>query len=411
MNGPQTSPSADVIIIGAGVLGCSVAYHLARAGLKPLVLERGGIAQAATSRAAGLLSRARSKPFLLPLVRQTYEDLRDLEVETGASLGVRTTGSLYVGVSETAIRAHRQLMATAAAQGELVHRLTPPEALDLVPWLHLLGGEEIHYMPEDAFMDGYALGSGYARAARNRGARILEGQAVEAILTGRQRVAGVRTAAGSIASPVVVDAAGAWANLLAQAAGAAIPMAPVRSQYWITSPDRRFSRNMPFMILPDARAYARPEGEGLLFGFREAQSVFADPRDLPDDLQGHVVAGDANGWASLEEGAAAFQRFLPWFGELEIAHYVSGYSTYVPDGLLAVGPLAEPAGLYSAAGCSGGGVAMAGGVGRALAQMITGSAPAFDLGPHDPARFGAFDPFSPGWGRRCADARSHKTTG
>jgi 4-methylaminobutanoate oxidase (formaldehyde-forming) len=267
------------------------------------------------------------------------------------------------------------------------------------------------FMPEDAFVDGYALGFAYARAARRKGARILEDQSVEEILVDRQRVSGVRTAAGRIASPVVVDAAGAWANLLAWPAGAAIPMAPVRSHYWITAPDRRFSPDMPFLILPDARAYARPEGDGLLFGFRESQSVHADPRDLPNDLQGHVVGGDATDWASLEEGAPAFQKFLPSFAALAIAHYISGYSTYVPDGMLAVGPLAGLPGFFSAAGCSGGGVALAGGVGKALAQVITGSQLGFDLKPHDPARFGAFDPFSPERGQRCATARSHKTSG
>ena len=401
----------EVIIIGGGIMGCSLAYHLSGAGLKPLVLERRGIAQAASSRAAGLLTRARSKPGLMPLVRQTYDDIHTLEEELGESLGLRTTGSLYVGASEPVKRAHRELMILARDQGETVQPISPRETLDRVPWLQLQGDEEVFFMPGDAFVDGYALGSAYARAARAKGARFCEDLAVLEVLTEGRKVAGVRTARGCIPSTVVVDAAGAWANLLARNAGAAIPMAPVRSQYWITAPDRRFSRTMPFLILPDARAYARPEGDGLLFGFREAQSVHADPRDLPDDLQGHVVAGDADGWSSLEEAAPAFQRFLPWFGELAIAHYISGYSTYTPDGMLAAGPLPGLAGFFSAAGCSGGGVAMAGGVGRALAQLITGGQPTFDLKPHDPARFGVFDPFASGWGRRCADARSHKTSG
>ena len=407
----MAAEGAEVIIIGAGVLGCAIAYHLAEAGLRPLVLERRGIAQAATSRAAGLLSRARANPSLLALVRQTYLDLRALEAESGASLGLRTTGSLYIGASGPVKRAHRHLMALASAAGEKVLSIPPAEAVARVPWLNLDGDEEVFLMPEDAFIDGYSLGAAYAQAARRKGARILEDQAVAEILVEAGRVGGVRTAQDRFQAPAVVDAAGAWANVLARPAGAAIPMAPVRSHYWITVPDRRFAPGMPFLVLPDARAYARPEGEGLLFGFREPQSVHADPRDLPEDLRGHVVAGDSNGWASLEEGAAAFERFLPWFGELEIAHYISGYSTYVPDGMLAVGALPGLPGFYSGAGCSGGGVALAGGVGKALAQLITGSPTDFDLGPHDPARFGAFDPFSSGWGQRCAAARSHKTSG
>ena len=407
----MTADRAEVVIIGAGVAGCAIAYHLAEAGLRPLVLERRGIAQAATSRAAGLLSRARANTSLLALVRQTYCDLRNLEAESGDPLGLRTTGSLYVGASDSVKEGHRQLMALASASGEKVLFIPPSEAVERVPWLNLTGDEEVFFMPEDAFIDGYALGSAYARAARRQGARILEDQAVAEILIEGGRVAGVRTAQGRVQAPVVVAAAGAWANVLAQPIGAAIPMAPVRSQYWITVPDRRFSPEMPFLVLPDARAYARPEGEGLLFGLREQQGVPADPRIIPEDLRGHVVAGDSNGWASLEEGASAFERFLPGFGDLEIAHYISGYSTYVPDGMLAVGALPGLPGFYSGTGCCGGGVALAGGVGRALAQMIIGSPSCFDLGPHNPARFGAIDPFSAGWGLRCAAARSHKTSG
>ncbi len=188
-------------------------------------------------------------------------------------------------------------------------------------------------------------------------------------------------------------------------------MAPVRSHYWITVPDARFPTDMPFAILPDARAYARAEVGGLLFGFREAQSIHADPREIPEDLQAHVVAGDAHGWEALEEGGMAFRRFFPAIEDVEIAHYVSGYSTYVPDGLLSIGALPDPAGLYSAAGCSGAGLAMAGGAGKALAELITGASATFDLTPHDPGRFGSFDPFTAAWGRRCALARSGKTTG
>jgi len=402
--------TADAVVVGAGVAGCAVAYHLAQAGLKPLVLERRGIAQAATSRAAGLLTRARSQPSLAALVRQTYADLDRLEAEDGP-LGVHRTGSLHVAASRAAKQALWALMAGAAAMGETVRPIQAREALAQAPWLRLEGGEDIYSMPADAYADGYALGSAYARAARAQGARIQEGLGVEQILWDGARVTGVRTAQGEIAAPVVVDAAGAWANLLARGVGAAIPMAPVRSHYWITGPDPRFRGPQPFVVLPDARAYARPESAGLLVGFREARSLWLDPRELPDDLAGHAVAGDGDGWGSLEEGAPAFQRFFPAFGDLAIAHYLSGYSTYVPDGMLAVGPLPGVAGFYSGAGCCGGGVAMAGGIGRALAQLITSGAAEFDLAPHDPGRFGAVDPFSPEWGQRCAGARSGKTSG
>ena len=139
----MTAATADVIIIGAGVIGCSTAFHLAALGLKPLVLERKGIAQAATSYAAGLLTRARSKACLMSLVRQTYLDVQRLEEVTGDSLGLRTTGSLYVGASDAVNKSHRKLMALAIAEGETVIPISPGEAMDRLPWLHLDGEEEV----------------------------------------------------------------------------------------------------------------------------------------------------------------------------------------------------------------------------------------------------------------------------
>jgi glycine/D-amino acid oxidase-like deaminating enzyme len=403
--------SADAVIIGGGVLGCAFAYHLAAAGLKPLLLERRGLAQASTSRAAGLLTRLRSRAGLVQLVRATYADIQQLEGETGASLGLRRTGSIHLAASGAARAGHLAMLEVAEALGEAVVQLTPGQVRDRLPWIRLGGDEQALFTPADAFMDGYALATGYARAARQRGATLLEHRPVHQILAAHGRVTGVRSGPDVVGAPVVIDAAGAWANLLARPLGAAIPMAPVRSQYWITAPAKVFPDDMPFLVLPDAKAYTRPEGGGLLFGFREAQGRYADPRLLPEDLQGHVVAGDPDGWAGLEEGVPAFTPFCPGFEEAPIAHYISGYSMYVPDGLTAIGPLPGIAGLYSGAGCSGGGVALAGGLGRALAQVVTGSARSFDLEPHDPARFGRFDPFSPAWGQKCADARSRKTSG
>jgi 4-methylaminobutanoate oxidase (formaldehyde-forming) len=411
-NDPARLPAvADAVIIGGGVLGCACACHLAAAGLKPLLLERRGLAQASTSRAAGLLTRLRSRAGLMQLVRATYQDIPQLEAETGASLGLRRTGSIHLASSAAARASHVALLEVAAGQGETVAWLAPEEVRALLPWIRLGGDEQALFTPADAFIDGYALAMGYAQAARLRGARLLEYRPVHQVLAGQGRVTGVRCGPDTVHAPVVIDAAGAWANLLAWPLGTAIPMAPVRSQYWITAPAEVFPDDMPFLVLPDAKAYARPEGGGLLFGFREARGRYADPRQLPEDFQGHVVAGDADGWAGLEEGAPAFTVFFPEFLDTAIAHYISGYSMYVPDGLSAVGPLPGIDGFYSGAGCSGGGVAMAGGLGRALAQMVTGAALTFEMAPHHPARFGPFDPFSPEWGQRCADARSRKTSG
>lgn len=250
----------------------------------------------------------------------------------------------------------------------------------------------------------------YACAARTYGATLCPGVAVKNLRRQGDRVTGVVTDQGVVYADCVVDAAGAWANRLALPLGVGLPMTPVRSQYWITAPDPLFPRDHPMIILPDASAYSRPELGGLLFGLRERQSISVDPRDLPDDLEGFAL-GEAGGWSSLVEGAPALRRFLPALDRLEIARHISGLSTYVPDGLLALGPVPEIRGFLTAAGCSGAGIATAGVVGRGVAALAAGQSSPFDLTPFRPDRFGEVDPLSPEFRQRCEQARSNKVSG
>ncbi|MEZ5600981.1 MAG: FAD-dependent oxidoreductase [Candidatus Competibacteraceae bacterium] len=166
------------------------------------------------------------------------------------------------------------------------------------------------FMAEDAFIDPYRLAMAYARAARMYGASLRQRIAVRDLRQQGERITGVVTDQGVIYAGCVVDAAGAWANVLAARIGIGLPMAPVRSQYWITAPDPLFPRDHPMVIMPDASAYSRPELGGLLFGLRERQSISFDPRQLPDELSGFAL-GEEGGWSSLEEGASRLRRFLP----------------------------------------------------------------------------------------------------
>ena len=128
-------------------------------------------------------------------------------------------------------------------------------------------------MPEDGYIDGYSLASGYIKAAKRLGVEIHEHTEVLSICKTGQRVTGVKTTKGDFSASLVIDSAGVWAGMLAYELGIGFPMAPVRSHYWITVEYPLFSPLQPFVILPDARAYARPESHRLLFGFRETQSV------------------------------------------------------------------------------------------------------------------------------------------
>jgi len=408
----DTSPeTADLIIVGGGVWGLSIAYHYARLEMgRVLLLERNALASAATSRAAALLTQARAKTALMPLIAQTYADITDLEVALGESLDGRRVGSLHVTASASRQRELRELMAIAGQAGLSVEALTADEAARRAPWLNPEAIMSAAFMPEDAFIDPYRLAMAYARAARMYGATLRQGVTVQDLRRQGERVTGIVTDQGVVCAGCVVDAAGAWANRLASPLGVGLPMTPVRSQYWITAPDPLFPRDHPMVILPDASAYSRPELGGLLFGLRERQSVSVDPRELPDDLEGFAL-GEEGGWSSLVEGAPALRRFLPALDRLEIACHITGLSTYVPDGLLALGPAPGIQGFLTAAGCSGAGIATAGGIGRGIAALAAGHPSPFDLTPFQIDRFGVIDPFSQEFRQRCEQARSSKVSG
>lgn len=406
-------PSSDVVIVGGGVLGLSTAWHLAGFGAgSVLVLERNGLATAATSRAAALMTRARADRPIAALVRETYSALAALEAELGEPLDLRRVGTLHVATSDATLAALDTLIAAANADGETVETLDGAEAARRVPWLDGAAVGRAAYMPADAFIDPYRLGDAYGRAARARGVTIRAGVAVRAVRVDGGRVTGVDTDQGAVAAPLVIDAAGAWAGLLAWTAGVGLPQAPVRSQYWITAPDPSlFPPDHPITVMPDAGAYSRPELGALLFGLRERQSFAFDPRRLPDRVDGLLLDDEDEGGSLLEAGAERLARLFPALMSVRFAHYVSGLSTYTLDNRFVVGPVAGVAGLVIASGCCGAGIAASGGIGRLAAELATGRTPSWDPAPFAPGRLGGGDPSDPDLLARCAAARSGKTAG
>jgi 4-methylaminobutanoate oxidase (formaldehyde-forming) len=255
------------------------------------------------------------------------------------------------------------------------------------------------------------LAQAYARAARAKGVTIVQNRAVRGIRQSDGAVSGVVTSEGDLAGSVVIDAAGVWAGLLAWDLGIGLPMAPVRSQYWITAAGPLFDRRQPFVILPDARAYTRPEGNQLLFGLRESNGVSVDPRRLPEDLSGFMIGRPEDEQESLLEGYPMLQSLFPGLDKIGIAHYITGLSSYTPDSLFVLGSVPGVKGFLAATGCCGAGIAASGGIGRAIAELAAGLAPSFDLSPFSVTRFGIVDPMSEAFQKRCADARSKKVSG
>lgn len=404
--------SARVVIIGGGILGCAAAWHLTRLGVTDvLLLERNSIGSAATSRAAALMTRARTKTCLIPLVAQTYDDVAALQIDLKVCLDLNVSGSLHLAASEQAEAEQAKLAEVASAHAIPCDGLSLRDAARKLPWLRTDDLRAALFFPTDATIDPYRLAAAYADAARGHGARIVQGVAVDRLVRLDGAICGVETDQGAVAAETVIDAAGAWANLLLRETGVGLPMAPVRSHYWITADDPLFPRDQPFTVLPDAAGFTRAELGGLLFGLREKASVSADPLTLPTVIDGFSFADDPNGWETLEERAEGLHRILPALDRVALRHYVVGLSTYTPDGLFVVGEVPGLTGLLAATGCCGGGIAAAGGIGRLAAHIAAGQTPPWDPQPFAPGRFGAVDPFSTAFRDRCAAARAAKTSG
>lgn len=404
--------TTDFLIIGGGIFGCSIAWYLARLGVgRVLVVERGELAAASTSRAAALVTRIRLKPGQIALTTETREAIRLLGEELGEPLDVRKVGSMHIAASQATEDSLVAFASAAEASGEPFEWITPADAAERAPWLATERIRRVGFVPEDCFLDPYRFAMAYAQAAKARGVTFLRGSEVEGLLRSGDRITGVRVGGDSIEAACVIDAAGPWTGILAAEAGWHLPMAPVRSHYWITAPDPLFPSDSPYVILPDARAYTRPEVGGLLFGLRDAISLANDPRQLSPDLTAPLYPEDPNGWDVLEEAGPGLAEFFPHLEDAAIAHYVASPSTYTPDGQFVLGKLPGVAGMYVASGCCGAGITISGGVGRAIAELVSEQDSDFDLEPCRPDRFGAIDAFSSEWLRKCAQARSRKTSG
>ncbi|MDY7218337.1 FAD-binding oxidoreductase [Denitrificimonas sp. JX-1] len=407
------SSHSDIVVIGGGILGCSIASYLSQqTGLKITVVERTGLAEQTTSQAAGLLTRIRSSKALTVLAMETFAAIDQLAEHTGESLPLQRVGSLQVAASEQGLQQLNRLVTQAAAFAQNSEWLQPADAEQLAPWLSLTEQTRALYLPDDGYIDPYALCMAYARAARNRGVVFRLYQEVTSVLNEADKVYGVQLASGEILhAGLVIDAAGPWSTALARQQGVNLAMAPVRSHYWISAYHAQVLRGAPMTIFPDSGSYARPEVGGLLFGMRDKNAVTAHPSDLPNNLQGFSFATDANGDEALADGYVALQQQCSLLDELDLAHYISSVSSYTPDNIPLIGAMPGVEGFFAATGCSGAGVGLSGGIGRLVADLATGCTPFIDPAAFRLDRFGAVDSFDPDFIQRCAAARARKRSG
>ncbi|MDQ2864044.1 MAG: FAD-binding oxidoreductase, partial [Bacteroidota bacterium] len=335
---PDIHKRSDVVVIGGGIFGCAISYYYTKnnPGKKIIVLERNEICNSATSRAAALMTIVRSKKSYIPLSLETYRAVADMEKQLGESLGMKMTGMMHVAASEKSVIDLEDIMAVADQYKQEAFYISNDEAAKKSPWLNTEEAIKIGFIPNEAYCDPYLLGTFFMRCAKMQGAEILQGIEVTGLIKEGNAITGVETSNGRIHADTVIDAAGAWAPIWAMEAGAGLPMSPVRSQYWITEKSSIFPVNSPMVLLPDAQAYARPEGGALLFGIREKKSMSVSPKDIPAEITDFIFSDD-NGMNDLQEVIDKLARFFPALYDIGIKNYIAGFSGYTPDTQLVLG--------------------------------------------------------------------------
>jgi sarcosine oxidase subunit beta len=371
--------TADVIVIGAGVQGASLAFHLACRGAKVVVVERSTVAAGATGRSSGLVRMHYDLPAEARLAWASYPWFRDWPERVGGECGFTRTGFLWLEPAAAAdlLRANVAMQQgvgidTSVVGADEIRRLCPALAVD--------DADLAAYEPGSGYADPAATATGFLRAARDRGARLLQGAEVTAIPVVAGAVTGVATTRGSFSSPVVVNAAGGWAARLAGLVGLDVPVQVWRHDTAFLGAPPAVSLPFPVVIDSENSLYFRPEGPALvLVGLEDENAIGGSPdRETSDAARGF---GD--------RVVDRVVRRMPGMADGTFRSAHSGQDGITPDQRPILGP-AGPRGFFLDCGHSGTGFKTAPAIGLGMAELILdGAAASVDLAPFELERFAA----------------------
>lgn len=374
-----------VAIIGGGIWGCSIAYHLAKAGCRDVtILERREVASGVTPMAAGLVGQLRTSELMARAIRQVVRTLERFEEETGEDPGFKQVGSLKLALNDARVAELRRQVEVARGFGIEVELIAPQEARARVPVLETEGLKAVAWIPKDGYVDPYTLATSLARAAKRLGATIRTQSPVTGLLVRRGRVRGVRLDGEEVHAERVVVAAGPWAELIAEWIGLRLPMVPIRHQLWITAPIEGLGRDFPVVRVPDASVYIRPELGGMLVGGFEAHPRTFSMKEFPANFQMERLEQD---WEVLTELGAKLADHFPVLGTTQIARACAGLPTFTPDGEYLLGEVRGVKGLYLASGCNALGIAGSLIIGQWIAELILEGKASADLSSQSLTRF------------------------
>jgi 4-methylaminobutanoate oxidase (formaldehyde-forming) len=377
---------AAVIIIGGGIFGCSTAYHLAKRGQRDVViLEKNAIASGTTPMAAGLVPQIRSTELLTRALTYSIEFFKRFAEETGCSAGFQQVGSLKLALTDDRIKEMEDNIALGKQLGIEIDFITPEHAKTLLPILDSTGVKAITFAPRDGFVNPYLAAVGLATGAHRLGVKIYTHTRVNRIEPGIHGEHRVITEKGELRTPVIVDAAGAWAKLLGEGLGLWIPVTAMRHQYCITAPLDGVHPEQPVLRIPDLNGYCRQEQGGLLVGGYEAHPQSFDLNTLPSTFEIPHVPGD---FSILQHFLQEMQRYLPLLSAAFIVRENRGLPTLTPDGNFLIGDIPEIPGFYIATGCCVTGISAAPVLGKLLAELIVDGKSSLDIHTMHINRFG-----------------------
>jgi sarcosine oxidase, subunit beta len=358
--------SADAVVVGGGVIGCSIAYHLAGRGVKVVLVERDALGSQSTGKCAGGVRRQFSSEANVLMQQMSVRLLAGLEAETGVDPEFRQIGYLFVLTNDHQVDDFRRLLSMWLRLGVSDARwVEPAEIRELAPIVRgddILGGT---FCPSDGIASPHAVTSAYASAAKRLGAKIMEGVAVTGVDVRDGHVSAVRTSAGEIITPAVFNCAGAWSGEVGKMAGVSVPIAPYPRNIFVTEPMPAVTRDHPMTIDMTTSFYFHPEGEGLLFGM-----------GLPNETPSFDTEVD---WAVLEAMAEVVERRAPALGTAGVRTAWAGLYEMTPDHQPILGPVDDIYGFWCACGFSGHGFQMAPAVGHLLARSFVGEPPEVSL--------------------------------
>lgn len=368
---------AQVVIVGGGVVGCSLAYHLTRRGWTDvLLLERKRLTSGTTWHAAGLVGQLRATHNLTRLAQYTTSLYERLEAETGQPTGFRQCGSLAVAASPARMEELARGASMAGCFGLEVEVLGPDALAARWPPMDTAGLMGGVFLPRDGYTSPVDTTLALAKGARQRGARIVEGVRVTRILHEAGRATGIATDAGEVAAEFVVNCAGMWARDLAATCGAAVPLHAAEHFYVVTEPVPDLPPDLPVLRDPDLRTYVKPEGGKLLIGWFEERGKPWATEGIPEEFEFGQLPDDLDHVAPLLE---ATQRRLPLLARTGIRLFFNGPESFTPDDRYLLGEAPELRRLFVAAGFNSIGIQSAGGAGRVLADWIVDGHPPMDL--------------------------------